>query len=294
MQKETVIPKPGVYEGISADEYFSWKAFSKSKYSAVMRSAKHLKHYLETDETTESKTLGSLVDAMVLEPNELDKFAIRPATYYDEKSGTTKKWSGNSHVCKAKLKEMLDNGMTVVKQEMWDTAESIKNGIFSNPTAKKLLESGKKQVAIVWEDESTGVLCKGRIDNLSDSIDDLKTSRDISENSFAKDIFYLGYHIQAGMYQDGWATLNDGEKKDFKFIAVENVPPYDCVVWNLTDESIGAGSILSKVAMKKYQSYIDNDPELTKGYSDYTEPIAIPDWVVQDAFNKGESADVKY
>jgi hypothetical protein len=292
MEKGITIPEPGIYHGLAAKDYFNWNCFHKSNVAATMKSAKHLKFAMENSKKSGAMVIGSLVDALLLEPAEIDNFPVLPETYINAKDKEMP-FNMNSKSCKQMVQDYLDCGLTPIKKPQMDEALAIKMGVLHNPAAKKLLNDAKTQVAIVWDDPETGVRCKARIDaQQPGALIDLKTTRSAVNRTFSRDIVNFGYHTQAAMYLDGWAALNGGEEIDWNFICVENEPPFCCAVYHLDPEAVMAGRIRYKIALKKYKGYLESDPDFLKGYSDYIEPITVPSWEIETSFKDGSEEDV--
>jgi hypothetical protein len=276
--------KPGIYYNMPAEDYFKIPAFSKSQIHATMKSARHLKHYLETQhEPSDAKTLGSFVDAMILEPSEINNFAVNP-------EGIDRRTKAGKEAYAVFLEE--SEGKEIITQSMYDYAQFIAKSVKEHKAAINLIE-GKKQVAVVWIDEATGVLCKGRYDVLNKgNITDLKTTRDASIKAFSRDLVNYGYHQQAAMYLDAWAALNGGEVLKWNFVCVENKAPYCTAVYELDEEAIECGRIRYHIALKRYARYLKDDPDFLQGYSMCIEPISIPSWEIELAFKEGDENDI--
>jgi len=292
MIPRTVKPEPGIYYGVPEEEYFSWDCFSKSMIPATLRSARHLRDYLAGQEPSDPMKLGSLVDAMLLEPKALEKYGILQQTYVNDK-GETKPWNANAKPCKAEMDALIENGLIPVKQKFIDSAEIIKLAVLQNDSAASIIKNSKKQVAMVWIDEDTGVLCKGRIDCLTLSvIGDIKTTRDASEKSFRKDLYNFGYHHQSAMYTDGYATLNKGSCLPFQIIAVENEKPFGSAVYEVGERTIQKGREEYKTALDVYVGYLKDDPELSQGYPSGVSLIDAPEWALR-VFDENKLEDTE-
>lgn len=287
-----VRPEPGIYYDVPAEEYFSWDCFHSSMVSATLKSARHLKHHLESDKKTKPMIIGSITDAILLDPAELEKFSVLPETY-NRKDGKEMPWNMLSHSCQADYQLILDAGMTPVKQSEMDMGKAIAGGVFLNPTAAGLLEGSKRQVSLVWEDSETGVLCCARIDiQAKEDNADLKTTRDAEKGAFARQATNLGYHVQAAFYTDGWAHLAKCEPLPWHWIAAENTPPHCCAVYTLDNEGIEAGRLRYRTALHRYKDYRESDPDFKRGFSDFAEEITISHWGINEAFNNAEDANV--
>ena len=288
---KTTTPEPGIYYDIPAEDYFSWDCFHQSLIPAIMKSARHLKHAKENDQKTKPMILGSLVDGLLLDPKELDNYKQLSETYINK--GEEKPWNANSKDCKAELKEIIDAGKTPIKKKEMDKAEQICDGVMREEEAAQFIKDSKKQVCIVWDDPETGVRCKARIDLQTPSvIGDLKTSRCAEKFTFARDIVNMGYHTQAALYSGGWAVLNSDKILPWKWVVVENEAPFCAAVYELGESSLEAGRARYRIALAKYKDYMENDPELRRGYSELTEPIEVPPWEINKAYDAAEEADI--
>ena len=285
---EKTTPYRGVYYDVSLATYLAWDAFSRSMTLPTLRSARHLHHYqVQEKALTDSLILGSLVDALTISPAELDNFEELPETYINTK-GQEMPFNLRSKSCKQAYDAIIADGVTPIKAEQMAEAERIVSGIRSNPAASQLIDSGKKQVSLVWEDEDTGVLCKGRLDLVDNEyITDIKTTRDATKDAFSRAIYQFGYHIQAAFYLDGWARLNK-QSLGYKIIAAENSAPYCTAVYTLGEPSIESGQAQYKAALARYADILANDPDFQAGYSAIAEPIDIPVWAVTKILDQGE------
>lgn len=70
-------PKPGIYDGVSPEQYFAWNAVSNSRLGLLRRSPLHYRHGFA--ETSESMLLGTLVHNGVLEPLQIPlRYVVMP------------------------------------------------------------------------------------------------------------------------------------------------------------------------------------------------------------------------
>lgn len=80
-----------------------------------------------------------------------------------------------------------------------------------HPQCGRILEAARAdrpncEVVLVWEDESTGLLCKARVDFVTDNaVYDIKTSSS-DPDSFPKSIAAFGYACQGAHYLSGAAA----------------------------------------------------------------------------------------
>jgi hypothetical protein len=137
---------------------------------------------------------------------------------------------------------------TIVRPEDAERALAIRDAVRSHPAARDLLASGEAECTITWTDPDTGVVCKGRMDWLTDcALVDLKTTRDIEIRAFGVHAAKMLYHCQLAFYQMG--LLANGIERVAKIIAVESEPPHDVAVVDLNEDHLWAGEVKVREAL---------------------------------------------
>ena len=290
---DPVDPDPGIYRNLPFEEYQRFNCFSKSMVAPALKSGLHLDHYIHNDTRTKPKALGSLVDTLVLEPDQFDgRYVLQPATYETEKTSgrgankitetITKPWNLNSHTCKAIAEEIAATGKEIVTEYDLNKATAIKADLMSNAEAALAITEGEKQVSFVWVDEDTGVKCKGRADLVNTgTIDDLKTTIDASPEGFRRAIGRFLYYVQAGVYTAAWLQLT-GDAKEFRFICVETGDIPAVALYEMDSVSMVAGVLMFRRALMNVKRWIQHGVE---GYSPFFEPIEAPKWLVDYEIN---------
>lgn len=105
-------------------------------------------------------------------------------------------------------------------------------------------DDGPVEHSVWWTDEATSLPLKARRDKVcrgGSLLVDLKTCRDSSPESFARDAVSYGYHRQAAMYLDGHRAVYGTAPIGFVFIAVSKEPPHDVACYELDREAIELG-----------------------------------------------------
>lgn len=99
----------------------------------------------------------------------------------------------------------------------------------------KLLRWGKPEVSHFAEIEGVKLKCRPDLET-SNKIIDWKTtsSDDLSEDAINKLILNYGYHISAAMYQHIVHHIT-GKWKTFYLCIVSKVPPYDCIIVDMSN-----------------------------------------------------------
>ena len=136
----------------------------------------------------------------------------------------------------------------------------------------------------MWKDPETGLMCKGRIDLLTtyegdQVVCDLKSTRDASPHSFARDMALYGYFRSLAWYQLGLAVLT-GEEFMCALVAVEKQPPYATVVYELDDRSVAIGQRHMRNVLTDYAKAVADD--YWPGYGEGLVPLGLPAWVSVD------------
>lgn len=268
--------EPGIYFGKTMAEYLSWPALSSHQIGVMIdESPKHYRFRLDRPrEATESMILGAAAHCAVFEPGRFDvEYVARPESINRRTKQGKLDWE---NFCR-------DNAeRTVLEAGDFEAAKAMRDAVMLNPKAAKLLESGKAEVSLVWDDEETGTRLRGRMDWLAPvAICELKTTATPRPSSFERQAYDLGYHRQAAMYLDGYGTLT-GDEMALVYIIVENSPPHDVVVLPASDDYL----LMGRHEYRQALTYIKNCAKSNDwpGYDDGTlEPIGLPGWVMRKA-----------
>lgn len=265
--------KTGIYEGVPFTEYLSWDACSQSGLSVMhQKSPLHYKHYIDRGADTEALRFGRAFHDFVSGEFE-GKYAVQP----DFGDGRRKETKAQVAVWKE-----ANKAFKWINEKDMSAITGMAKRIEANKYASKIVNypGAKREVSMLWRDELTGVLCKGRMDlyieNYKGSgplIADFKTTSSANELEFERSAYKYGYHIQAGMYVEGLESLSgkknclpdppDEDSEDeysastssrFIIIACEKEPPYACNVFNYDTEAISAGRLCCSRALQRVKS----------------------------------------
>lgn len=199
--------EPGIYPGIPFDQYLQIPAFSNSAASLLLHSP--LRMRLGFSEDTESTSFGSAAHVSLLETSE---FTQRYMEGPDERR--------NSNAWKKAEAAAIAKGKILLKPAEWLEAKQMNAAICMNSTAMKWLQGGRTELTILWRDKATKLLCKARIDSLSDDwAVDLKTCKNGTPDAISRSVWTYGYHRQQAHYTLGLRA--HGIKARFRFLFVE-------------------------------------------------------------------------
>ena len=274
-------PEPGVYPDVPMADYQKWDAASNSRLRPTLRSGAHLLAYLEADDVdTAAFAYGRASHMALFEP---DLFAGAFVPEPDVNSPELKDYA-NPRAAKA-YKEALAlleaSGKTVLKAGELDDVFRARDAVLKHPKAAKIINAtGRAELSVVWVDEATGTLCKGRFDwhtptYAGGAIVDLKTTDDASPGAFERAIFRWGYHRQGAFYLRAARALKI-PAVHFTIIAVEKKAPYGVILYRLKDEAIRLGDAQLDFALHRYA-----ECKRTGEYPGYTTDvidIGVPKW----------------
>lgn len=221
---------PGLYLRGQVD----YDSIDAANFSTIKHFGDSARHYRYRLRNPKPETIGQLKGTAdhtaVLEPHKLfTEYAL-----FEGKVRRGKKWDE----CKG-----ANAGKRIIKQSELEQALAIRDAVRSDHVAMKYLEHGHAEVTLVWADRETGILCKARLDWVSDEhvIVDLKGTANASQWTFGAEAYRRQYHVQQAFYLDGYETLFPTTQPQSKILAVEYTPPHDSVVFNLPDEVLGIG-----------------------------------------------------
>lgn len=229
--------KPGVYPNTPFPVYQSWDAINNSKLVAGLRSAAHLRHAIDhpDDTDTPETRIGHALHCLVWQRDEFSK-------RYEQVPNV----DGRTKEGKAVMEAARATGRTILRHDEWSEANRLDEAVLANEDAWALIDAcDLREVAIVWEDEATGILRKAMIDGLRTDpatafLCDLKSTRDAKPSEFSKSIFNFNYHIQLAGYREA-VKAGFGLNVPAMLIAVEKDEPHPVAVYELDDEAAAIG-----------------------------------------------------
>lgn len=224
---------------------------------------------------TRAMLIGTLTDAAIFSPNELDRLYYMEPEIYPAETGI-KKWNNNASFCRMWNDQHSDK--PIIDQSELDGVKRMVDAVWKEPQAAELLATAAFQVSLFDTDKRTGLARKGRPDGLGDKyILDLKKVADASNRGLSKAIGQYGYYVQAAYYLD-LAQSNGRDVCDFYFIAVEPGERPKVNVRRLEQSSIDLGRFVYKRDLDKWAECIKSG--VWPSYCDTKEvgPIAVPPW----------------
>jgi exodeoxyribonuclease VIII len=227
--------------------------------------------------TKAAYAFGGAVHCAVLEPDLFDqRYAVFDGI---RKGGAWAEW------------QVEHDGMTSLRSTELAAIRAIVESVQRHRIAASLLRGGRREEAIVWIDEETGLACKGRVDYIRPSgVIEFKSTRDPHPSRFTRDLINYGYDAQAAFYHDG-ATRGrviPGSELPY-FIAAQTREPYDVAVYQLQPESLAGGRRFYRSLLKRLALCMDSD--FWPGVAPDLVPIEHSPWADNRNLNTEESED---
>jgi hypothetical protein len=162
-------------------------------------------------------------------------------------------WRSNAD--KAAVAAIRAEGKVPLKQSDFETATAMAVAVRKHPIGGKLLTSGRPERALIWQDGTTGVMCRAKADWLRvDGIADLKTTESAAPEALSKAVHNYGYAIQAAFYLRGFRAAAAASRDPFfAFVAVEKTAPHLVHVHQLSARALAYGDRKVSEALEIYR-----------------------------------------
>lgn len=285
--------QPGVYRDVCDEEYRHWPAISQSSLKIIgeQSPAAYLYRREHPKPPSDAMLLGSAVDCLCLEPDTFDaRFEVSTGTVWPnatcEECGApprtpclTKKGEPSARCHSGRRDAHVADGKITLTGDIHWRARAISDAVLGHRTAGMLVSTTEHQVSLLWEDEETGIRCKGRLDCASPGryLADLKTTRAGKGHPsvWGRYAHGLGYHYQAAYYSDGWRILT-GEAIPWLWAIVETEPPYHVSVLQADQGWLWAGRDAYRRALRVYGECMETD--VWPGYDPQVQIVSLPPW----------------
>jgi len=252
-------PEIGFYD-LPEKVYRAAPGCNWSKIKRIQKTPKTYKYFADNpDKDTDDKKFGRLFHTVTLEESLLYKMYVEyPETYpatpkTKNAKPEDKPWNMNAHYCRDWVDENKKRGLEPVKGYDIRHAQAMRKELWALDDARDMLEDADGyEISAFWVDEihknnGTGLLCKCKLDILKNGqIGDLKKvasghSATLSWEKWCGHVRGWGYHGQAAFYRGGvnavyrHLNLPLPEIPMFKWLVVEDAPPYDTAIYSIYD-----------------------------------------------------------
>jgi len=310
----------GTYVGfakLSDTEYFSADKYASNTFLNIMedKTPAHARcAQINGTKTTPAMAFGSAFHAALLEPHAFQhEYAVKPRSedyphtidtvdqikerlkVLDQPVGGTRavlmarlKISDPETVFWDDLYDSIVRNKTVLSYDDNAALSLMRQSVLEHQGASALFKLGAPEIAMFWQDQDTGVMCKGKVDWLCldlGYIADVKTTICASEYEFAKTAANLKYHRQAAFYLDGFNAIADAGATEFVNIVVEKTPDivnaagdlrHAVAIRMLDDASVEVGRVEYKRNLAVYAECVRTG--IWPGYGSGITASALPHW----------------
>jgi len=199
---------------------------------------------------TNALVFGRAFHWAILEPEKFEE----KTHIFDGKVRRGKAWD--------EFKEEYDKDANcILLQSEYSNLKCMQDVIMSNAECQELLYGGQNEAVSCWEDDDSGVFCKGKADKLKkDCVIDLKTTASGEEHSFRGSAYKYGYNRQSAFYMDGF------NKRNFIFIVIEKSSPYNLYIYECSENFIESGRDEYKELLKTYKEYFIDEAKVPSQY----------------------------
>lgn len=243
---------PPLLGNISPEYYHGDRScVSSTSLKEMLRSPAHYRNYMDHGRVeTPALALGTAIHTRVLEPREFSKrYVVGPAG--DRRSADWKRFAA------------ANVGRRLLTHAERDQLDGIAASLMTHDTAQALMQTGYKEVTLIWQDADTGLWLKARPDLLCLDIDtgvciDLKSTEDAAREAFARSCVKYNYDLSAAMYLDGLRAVL-ARDFDFLFLAAEKTAPYARALYGAPEEMLERGRRRYKQALSQLTDCLANN-----------------------------------
>lgn len=246
----------GIHPGITRTEYEQVDAINVSILAHFERTAAHTRdQMLHPKDPTKAMIFGTNFHCAVLEPERFDREYVVPPKGDKRTKEVKAEW--------AKFEAAFPRSMCeYIEQDDMDDIEQMRDEVWKRPIAAAMLRGGLNEVAVVWQDEETGLMCKGLLDHIGvfdgwTCIVDLKSCPDASPRPFKTSIKTLHYGARAAFYFDGCNVISPRERR-FAWIACETERPYCVAEYEAMPDAIEAGRSKYRRWLRLYKEAVES------------------------------------
>lgn len=255
----------------------------KLSYSSLKQFARSPIHYIQylnqKFEPSDSMVLGSLVDCLLLTPDDFEK------TYLVIPKIDRRSKAGKEAFAEAQEKASEQN-LTIVSEVQFNTAQIMVEQVWNNKEAATILNATTEtQKRIEWNHKGLPFIGyldgAGQFEQGKKFIFDLKTTSDASLDTYTKQLINLKYDLQIAMYYMAYQRQNFEQPLAYH-IVVENKAPYSCNVFRLSDTVLEAGKRVYDNLCDQFKNCLEENL-WHMSYEYFQEPnqiLDLPDWYI--------------
>ena len=254
---------------IPFDRYRALDAVNWSSLKWMRESPLAYRYHLSApNDDTPSRLLGRAVHTLVLEPQRFDEeYAV-----FEGERRAGPEW---------KAFQAANADRSIVKAGELDEHRAMAAAVRAHPLAAPYFDGALFEDSIRWNDETTGLLCKARLDWYipgTRTLCDFKTGP-IDERVFKSLAIRMGYDCQLSHYRAG-LRANGHEVDTIAIVVAEPKPPYDVAVFMPDDVLMDRADAEVKALLARVKACTDSG--VWPGRYDAPVVLGLPDWILND------------
>lgn len=284
---------PAIKQNVDTAEYMALgrnyergnprRIISRSELVEFSKCPRRWKLGMKKDDTS-ATDWGSLIDCLVLTPDEFEKrYAVTPETYpavgkKKDDLPTEKPWNRNATYCAEWETGERAQGRECIKPMEAAEAHKAAARIKQDDKMRDFIACSDRQVQVLvdYHDDATGLVIpvKCLLDlvpspesEYGDTLGDFKTCRSAHPRAWGKAVAEHHYHWQAALFMDAYNAASGLKYERFAHLVQENFAPYEIGRRILSDDFLQIGRAEYRRALADYCACLEaND---FPGYEDW-------------------------
>lgn len=273
-----VVDEPGLYDGITDEEYHGdpvpWGSVSSTGlrrllppgnpalYRYFLDNPQPPRKVFDFGHAAHTKVLGVGAEIVAVQAND---------------------WK--TKAAQAERDAIRAEGKVPLLQREVEVVDAMAAALRRHPLAAALLDPnrGDAEQSAFWEDPTTGVWCRARFDWLPWTtnngpllVGDYKSADSVDPGHFARSVANFGYHQQRAHYEAAVRELGIHPDPVLLFIAQEKTPPFQVGVFELDQEAVRVGAARNRQALEVYAECTETGVWPSGG--EEIQLISLPRW----------------
>lgn len=276
---------PGLHDGFD-EEAYHWRELGVVSKGAIDYVLQTPAHYLawvsgsSREPDIKPFAFGRALHMRALEPLRFEStYLVEPNFGPCRKTDVCSSEQAKENKTRRDEWRVEHKGATVLDAATGMATLGMVEAIADHPLARPLLEGGRPELTLRWDDPETGLVCKGRADYLNEDYEiglDVKSAADASLDAFKRSVLNFGYHRQKAHYSAGFAELGRPLRK-FVFVVVEKTPPFAVALYELDRRFDRRGAREVRSAKRTLRSCLKHN--VWPGYPEKIQQLQLPTWV---------------